>query len=106
MQEKVLVAYASRFGSTKGIAERIGEVLTGAGLTVEVRAADEVDVVDGYRAFIVGSTVEGGHWLTGASALLERHAAALGDGGWVVGQRHGHRRRERHAGGPEVERGA
>ncbi len=35
MPDTVLVAYASRFGSTKGIAERIGEVLTRAGLAVE-----------------------------------------------------------------------
>jgi menaquinone-dependent protoporphyrinogen oxidase len=78
LPDKVLVAYASRFGSTKGIAERIGEVLAAAGLVVEVRAADEVDVVDGYRAFVVGSTVEGGHWLKGASTFLEQHATALG----------------------------
>lgn len=78
MPDTVLVVYASRFGSTKGIAERIGEVLEAAGLAVEVRAADEVDVVDGYRAFVIGSSVEGGHWLKGASAFLERHAAVLG----------------------------
>ena len=78
MPETVLVAYASRFGSTKGIAERIGEVLAGAGLGVDVLGVDEADGVDGYRAFIVGSTVEGGHWLKGASTFLERHAAALG----------------------------
>ncbi len=78
MTDRVLVAYASRFGSTKGIAERIGEVLAGAGLVVDVRAADEVEAVDGYRAFVIGSTVEGGHWLKGASALLERHHVALG----------------------------
>jgi len=78
MSYRVLVAYASRFGSTKGIAERIGEVLAAAGLAVDVQAADEVEVVDGFHAFVVGSSVEGGHWLKGASALLERHAATLG----------------------------
>ena len=78
MSEKVLVAYASRFGSTRGIAERIGEVLAGAGLAVDVCSVAEVEAVDGYRAFVIGSTVEGGHWLKGASALLERHAATLG----------------------------
>jgi menaquinone-dependent protoporphyrinogen oxidase len=78
VSDTVLVAYASRFGSTRGIAERIGGVLTGVGLAVEVRAADEMNDVAMYRAFIVGSSVEGGHWLKGASAFLERHAAALG----------------------------
>jgi menaquinone-dependent protoporphyrinogen oxidase len=78
VSDTVLVAYASRFGSTKEIAGRIGEALEAAGLAVEVRAADDVEAVDGYRAFVIGSTVEGGHWLKGASALLERHAATLG----------------------------
>ena len=78
MPENVLVAYASRFGSTKEIAERIGEVLMKAGLGVTVRSVDEVDAVDGFHAFVLGSTVEGGHWLKGASTFLERHAPALG----------------------------
>ena len=77
MPESILVAYASRFGSTQGIAERIGEVLSGAGLAVDVREVDGVSVVEGYRAFVLGSSVEGGHWLKGASAFLERHAASL-----------------------------
>ena len=76
--DKILVAYASRFGSTKEIAVRIGEVLTGAGLTADVRTVEEIDAADGYRAFVVGSTVEAGHWLQGAATFLERHAAALG----------------------------
>jgi menaquinone-dependent protoporphyrinogen oxidase len=76
--DRVLVAYASRFGSTQGIAERIGEVLAAAGLAVDARAIDEVGEVVGYGAFVLGSSVEGGHWLKGASAFLERHAATLG----------------------------
>ena len=78
MPDTVLVTYASRFGSTREIAERIGRVLTAAGLDAEVRTADEVDRVDAYRAFVVGSTVEGGHWLKGASAFLDRYAVDLG----------------------------
>jgi menaquinone-dependent protoporphyrinogen oxidase len=78
VSEKVLVGYASRFGSTRGIAERIREVLAEAGLAVDVCSVDEVEAVGGYRAFVIGSTVEAGHWLKGASAFLERHAAALG----------------------------
>jgi menaquinone-dependent protoporphyrinogen oxidase len=78
VSEKVLVAHASRFGSTREIAGRIGEVLAAAGLAVDVRGVDEVDGLDGYRAYVVGSSVEGGHWLKAASAFLEWHSAALG----------------------------
>lgn len=36
MNHKVLVAYASKYGATAEIAEKIGEVLNGAGLTTDV----------------------------------------------------------------------
>ena len=37
---KVLVVYASRHGGTRGIAERIGEVLQADGLDAQVASAD------------------------------------------------------------------
>jgi len=47
----VLVAYASKYGSTKGVAERIGARLRERGHRVEVRAVDQTDGVDTYRVF-------------------------------------------------------
>ena len=38
---KVLVAYASRHGSTRGIAERIAETLQARGLEVTIRTAKD-----------------------------------------------------------------
>ena len=40
MNAQVLVAYASKYGSTKEIAEKIGRVLAEAGFAAEVLAAD------------------------------------------------------------------
>jgi menaquinone-dependent protoporphyrinogen oxidase len=73
----VLVAYASRFGSTKAIAEEIGTAMTAAGVRVEVMDAGEVHDASGFGAFVVGSAVEAGHWLPAATAFLERHRPAL-----------------------------
>ncbi|RMG65169.1 MAG: hypothetical protein D6709_03390 [Chloroflexi bacterium] len=39
---KVLVAYASKYGSTTEIAERIGQVLAHAGLDVDVLPAEQI----------------------------------------------------------------
>jgi menaquinone-dependent protoporphyrinogen oxidase len=62
MEGKVLVAYGSKYGATKEIAEKIGETLTGAGLQVDVMAADQVSEVSSYNAFVIGSGVYIGLW--------------------------------------------
>ena len=76
---KVLVVYGSRHGGTKGIAERIGEVLKGRGVDATVAAAGRVNAMDVLvaDAFIVGSGVYMGSWLKEPIQFLERNQAAL-----------------------------
>jgi len=74
---KVLVVYGSRHGGTRGIAERIGEVLRAERLEVEVAAADQVADVGGVDAFVVGSGVYMGSWLKEAVEFAQRHEAVL-----------------------------
>ena len=54
---KALVAVASRHGSTREIAEAIGDQLAADGIDVDVRDADEVWGLKGYQAVILGSGV-------------------------------------------------
>ena len=77
-QGTVLIAYASKYGATAGIAERIGEVLQRRGLGVEVMPARQVRNIESYRAVILGSGVYAGNWLKDAAALLRANEAALG----------------------------
>lgn len=73
----VLVAYASRYGGTRAIAEAIGEQLRSAGFEVDVLPADEVVEVGGYDAFVVGSGIYFGRWLQAARGFVRRHRAVL-----------------------------
>jgi len=76
---RVLVAYASRHGATRDIAERIGETLRTEGLDAEVQPAGSVRSLDGYDAFVIGSAAYMSHWLKDASDLVRRHRRLLGD---------------------------
>jgi len=77
IKDKILVAYASRAGSTGEVAEAIGQVLCEAGAAVDVRLAKEVTDLSPYRAVVVGSGIRVGKWLPEAVEFVERHREAL-----------------------------
>jgi menaquinone-dependent protoporphyrinogen oxidase len=77
MAPHVLVATASRHGSTLDIGDEIGRILAHRGITVTDLSVDEVDSVAGYDAVLLGSAVYAGHWLTEAVDFVNRHAADL-----------------------------
>lgn len=73
----IVVAYASKHGSTEGIAEHIAARLTGAGHPAEARPATEVDGLDAAEAVVLGSAVYAGSWMKEATGFVDRHADAL-----------------------------
>ncbi len=77
MAADVLIAYASKHGSTEQVARRIGEVLRGHGLTTTVEQASAVTDLDGVRAVVLGGSIYMGRWHRDACAFLNRHAEAL-----------------------------
>ena len=74
---KVLVAYASRYGSTKGIAEFVGQRLQAQGLQADVKDVKSVSDAEGYDAYVVGSAVFMFHWMKEAKQFLFRNEKAL-----------------------------
>jgi menaquinone-dependent protoporphyrinogen oxidase len=74
----VLVAYASKHGSTQGIAEAIGGRLRERGIETDVRRVRDTDGVEPYEALVLGSAVYLGAWMKEAVAFLDRHAETLG----------------------------
>ena len=77
MVMKILVAYASKHGSTAEIAETIGATLREAGHEVDVRPARHVQRLSGYEAVVLGSALYSAHWQRDANRFARRHLAAL-----------------------------
>jgi len=91
---RVLVAYASRYGSTRGIAERIAERLQAAGQQAEARPVQGIHDLAGYDAVVVGSAVFAGHWMAEASEFVRRNPGGAGRPAGVAVQQ----RPDRHHG--------
>jgi menaquinone-dependent protoporphyrinogen oxidase len=73
---RVLIAYASRHGSTRGIAERIGKRLSDAGLSVDVSPVGKVDA-SAYDAVVLGSALYMFHWLGEARSFAKKNSKAM-----------------------------
>jgi menaquinone-dependent protoporphyrinogen oxidase len=74
---KVLVAVASRHGSTREIGDAMAQALRDAGFVVDVADPDDVETVEPYYAVILGSSVYVGRWAASARALVDRCASGL-----------------------------
>lgn len=77
MDIKVLVAYATKYGATKEIAEKIGAAITEAGLQAEVRDVKHVKDLAAYTAIVLGSAVYVGAWRKEAASFLQDHESEL-----------------------------
>ncbi|MBL7063605.1 MAG: flavodoxin domain-containing protein [Anaerolineae bacterium] len=77
MSLKILVAYASKCGSTGKVAEAIGQVLCEGSTAVDVCLAKDVTDVSSYQAVVVGSAIRAGRWLPEAVKFVETHQEAL-----------------------------
>ena len=75
----VLVAYASRHASTRGIAERIAARLRERGHEVDVMPVDQVRDVAPYEGVVVGSAIYYGRWMQPAAEFVRRNGAALAE---------------------------
>ncbi len=74
---KVLVAYASKYGSTKGIADFIGEKLRQQAIQVDVKEVGAIRNASDYRAFVIGSAVYMNHWVKDAKQFVSRNRDLL-----------------------------
>lgn len=77
MDRVVLVAYATKHGSTRELAERIGETIQATGLRAHVRPAAGVDDLHAYGGVVLGGSIYVGRWNRQAHRFLSRHEGSL-----------------------------
>lgn len=70
VKKHVLIAYATKYGATKEIAEKMAGILEEE-LSVSLAPASEVKSIQSYDAVIIGSSVYHDNWLHDAEELLE-----------------------------------
>jgi menaquinone-dependent protoporphyrinogen oxidase len=74
---KLLVTYASKYGSTAEIADVIGKELRKRGQEVEVKPIDDVANLTEYDGFVIGSALYAGSWLKPAARFLRANQELL-----------------------------
>jgi menaquinone-dependent protoporphyrinogen oxidase len=77
MKNKVLIVYASRAGSTGEVAKAVGQTLSEAGASVDVRSVTDTNDLSNYEAVIVGSAIRMGRWLPEAVDFVKKHRDTL-----------------------------
>lgn len=77
MAQNILVTYASKYGATKEIAQKIGEVFRQAGLQVDVFPVDGTLDITPYKAIVLGSAVYVGKWQKEAVEFLQANEKIL-----------------------------
>lgn len=74
---KVIIVVGSKHGSTRAIAEAVGDGLRDRGLDVSIADADADISLDGYDAAVIGSAVYVGRWMKDARDFLETNRGSL-----------------------------
>ncbi|HWI62122.1 MAG TPA: flavodoxin domain-containing protein [Symbiobacteriaceae bacterium] len=73
----VLVGYASKYGSTREVAEAVAETLRQRGLAVDIRPLRDVRSLAEYGAVVLGAPLFMFRWHKDALGFLARHQKAL-----------------------------
>ena len=79
MDSQVLVTYATKYGATAEIAEKIAQVLRQAGLRTDVLPTDRVGDLTPYQAVVLGSAVYIGKWRKEAVKFLQANEKMLAE---------------------------
>jgi menaquinone-dependent protoporphyrinogen oxidase len=77
MEIKILVAYASKYGSTQEVAEAIAATLRERELEVDIQPMRKVRILEGYSAVVLGAPIYIGQWHKDALKFLVRNQEAL-----------------------------
>ena len=73
----ILLAYATRYGSTQEVAETIAATLREDGLEVDLQSMQEVKSLDRYDAVVLGAAIYNAKWNADAHQFVSHHQDAL-----------------------------
>ena len=74
---RVLIAIASRHGSTRAVADALGRALNAEGVETQIADTDEIDDPSDFDGVIVGSAVYFGKWMKSAKTFARKHSLEL-----------------------------
>jgi menaquinone-dependent protoporphyrinogen oxidase len=77
MKPLILIAYGTKHGSTREVAEVLGDALAEHGLEVETLPAGRAQDIAHYAGIVVGGSLYMGRWHPESLAFVRRHARAL-----------------------------
>lgn len=77
MEKKVLIAYASKYGATKEIAEKVGEVLKQEGIPTDVLSVKKVKNPADYKDIVIGCAMYIGMWRKEGANFLKNNEKLL-----------------------------
>jgi hypothetical protein len=77
MSAKILIAYATRAGSTAEIAQAMGKAMTARGAIVDVKPIAKVADIAAYQLIVLGSVVHAGRLMPEVMRFARAHKAEL-----------------------------
>lgn len=77
MSNRVLIAYATKTGSTAEIATRIGKIIAEKGFSVDVKPVKEAKDISSYSTVLVGSGIRIGQMMGDALNFIKDNKTAL-----------------------------
>ena len=79
MSDSILVAYASRYGSTQEVAGAVAATLRERGLEVDLQPMRKVRTLEGYYTVVLGAPIYIGSLHKDAQRFLAQHREALSE---------------------------
>ena len=79
MTTKILIGYATRYGSTQEVADIIASTLREAGFEVDVKLVQDIKSLTDYKAVILGAPLFMFHWHKDVLRFLSRNQKILLD---------------------------
>jgi len=77
MEKSVLVTYASKYGSTGGVADAIGKELCTKGVNADVVLIKNASNIGSYQGVVIGSAIYMGKWMSEAVDFVKKNKDTL-----------------------------